>query len=151
MLTWTKLKLFRASNSCQHNSCFSFGLNVYSSSKHTNCNYLRAQTNKLSMPFQIWTPEIAPEIMSCGALTLSTRTTFLDCVSVSGVHQNRYHQPGAQAKRSPRPPQSSRMKQTARFAQESHEITRSFHGIRSGKLSKATFAPPGQIRAQYYL
>jgi len=44
MRTWTKLKLFRASSSCPHNSCHSFGLNVYSSSKHTNCNYLRAQT-----------------------------------------------------------------------------------------------------------
>jgi hypothetical protein len=32
------------------------------------------------MPFQFRTPEVAPEIMPYGVLTLSTRTTFLDSV-----------------------------------------------------------------------
>jgi hypothetical protein len=52
MLAWTKLKLLTASSTYQHNSCHSLGFNVYSSSNHTNCNYLRTQIHKLSMSFK---------------------------------------------------------------------------------------------------
>ena len=61
----------------------SFGFNVYLSSKHTNCNYLRARQTQGLHALQVWTPKIVPVIMLCGALTLSTRTTFLDSVFVA--------------------------------------------------------------------
>lgn len=84
-LTTTKLKPKRAV-AANTRLAICFSLNVYSSSKHTNCNFPRVQMTESPIPFAHMSTKKA---FRFGAIhlerTLSSRTPFLASVLVSGL------------------------------------------------------------------
>lgn len=84
-LTTTKLKPKRAV-AANTRLAICFSLNVYSSSKHTNCNFPRVQMTESPIPFAHMSTKKA---FRFGAIhlerTLSSRTPFLARVLVSGL------------------------------------------------------------------
>ena len=84
-LTTTKLKPKRAV-AANTRLAICFSLNVYSSSKHTNCNFPRVQMTESPIPFAHMSTKKA---FRFGAIhlerPLSSRTPFLASVLVSGL------------------------------------------------------------------